>query len=315
MNIILNLCFITICIACLNWILINNRTFIKKIGISTLFVGFHLLIFRLIFPISIPFPIRLTLPYPSLLHPLEAFFARELYIWSLSEFLIFCWLSVALLLIGRLIYKYIELIKFRIFLMQTTIANEKLLKQFVTIKQEIGVKQNIIFLISNHVQQPLMFGILKPIIVLPNRAYTDSELLFILKHEIYHVKNKDSFWKICFCLFKAIYWWLPTVHIIYNQLHEYVEIICDNSCLKTATYQEKTEYLACLLNEAKYFSNTTKHLLFASSITTSSSILEKRFYIILSDVEEYSIIKKVIKAIIIFIFLLSFSIILLPPIH
>ena len=58
---------------------------------------------------------------------------------------------------------------------------------------------------------PMLFGVLRPAIILPDREYTDEQLRAVLLHELTHLRRKDILVKWLSVLSCAVHWFNPVV--------------------------------------------------------------------------------------------------------
>ncbi|OUQ59618.1 hypothetical protein B5E58_04060 [Tyzzerella sp. An114] len=107
-----------------------------------------------------------------------------------------------------------------------------------------GIKKNIDIALSD-VKSPVIFGMLKPIILVPYNCVekmSDSEIKYIILHELSHYKNKDILMNYLMCLFQILYWFNPLVWIIFKQMKIEREIVCDSSVLNMLDEDNYTDY-------------------------------------------------------------------------
>lgn len=58
---------------------------------------------------------------------------------------------------------------------------------------------------------PMLLGIIKPQIILPQREYTKEGMEYILSHEMTHYKRKDLWVKLLIITARTIHWFNPFV--------------------------------------------------------------------------------------------------------
>uniref|UniRef100_UPI001D010544 M56 family metallopeptidase n=1 Tax=Paenibacillus polymyxa TaxID=1406 RepID=UPI001D010544 len=99
-------------------------------------------------------------------------------------------------------------------------------------QNEIKLPSRIRLLEITLVNYPIMYGLLRPTIVLPIETYTKEEQYFIMRHELQHYFYKDNWRKQIIEILCALYWWNPFVYILRKQLY-----IVYFLCLNMTTYQ------------------------------------------------------------------------------
>ncbi|MFV0379427.1 MAG: M56 family metallopeptidase [Anaerorhabdus sp.] len=315
-NIIINILIVSICVVFLNWAFLDSANGLKRIGINTLFASFSVLIIRLLIPFSVPFPLKLSIAFPYFSNTINSEIRLFNFTTNTIVLLLSIWFIVSFILLLRLIYQYIKLRNLRRVLIENNKITHTYEQTFVRLKSLFSFSKHreIRVVSSDLISEPFSFGITNSVIVIPNKEYKHNELEFILKHELFHIKTNDSFWKLLFCILKIIYWWLPTIYIASNQFSEYLEIRCDNNCLTDQLYSTKINYLECLLEELRERRNNINNPL-TISMASNKSLIEKRFNIVLSKTELNKNNKRYVKIIIGLIFIISFGLTFLPYTH
>jgi hypothetical protein len=111
-------------------------------------------------------------------------------------------------------------------------------------------KRKINILICKKIRGPMVVGILKPMLLLPDEAYDSLKLKMILKHEITHIKRHDTAYKLLFVLVSAIHWFNPFVHIMSQKANNDLEISCDIKALIESDIEEKKMYSLMIIDIA-----------------------------------------------------------------
>lgn len=109
-------------------------------------------------------------------------------------------------------------------------------------KKKIPV--NICAAITN----PMLTGLISPVILLPENVYSKRELAFILGHELVHYRRKDVWWKLFMLIVRAVYWFNPFLHGIFRQIGQECELSCDEEVLKGAGMEERLFYTETLIH-------------------------------------------------------------------
>ena len=111
--------------------------------------------------------------------------------------------------------------------------------------------QELKFVKFNHTVSPFLAGLRQPVIVMPDRKFTDQELRCVVGHEVLHYRNHDIFWKIFTEALCTIFWWNPVFLFMKKRLFHMIEIKNDRKLTESMTVKEKSEYLDCLLGIVK----------------------------------------------------------------
>lgn len=111
-------------------------------------------------------------------------------------------------------------------------------------------KQILIYQVPG-LSSPAISGLIHPVILLPDREYSDQDLRFIFMHELNHYLHNDL-WKIFFWeLVVCIYWWNPLSYMIRRLIKDTAEYANDIRLTKDRDELTRTNYMLSLLNTSK----------------------------------------------------------------
>ena len=79
---------------------------------------------------------------------------------------------------------------------------------------------------------PVLVGIFRPAIILPDKKYEDIELQSILLHEITHMRKHDIVIKWLLILVGALHWFNPVTYFVRREIDRACELACDESVIK-----------------------------------------------------------------------------------
>lgn len=116
-----------------------------------------------------------------------------------------------------------------------------------------NIPKNIDILLSERITTPLSYGIIKSHIILPKYIdLNDSKLLnHIMAHEYYHIKRKDTLWKILFTIALCLHWFNPMIWIMFILVNHDMEITCDEKVLRNYDNNDKISYAYALISIAE----------------------------------------------------------------
>lgn len=93
-------------------------------------------------------------------------------------------------------------------------------------------------------------GLLHPTIFLPDRQFDETDLVFMLKHEMNHIAGHDGWLNLGFLLFRCVFWWNPLVHLAQDAVEEILELRCDAAVLNGMSEEERVAYTEVMKLEA-----------------------------------------------------------------
>ncbi|MDD3279304.1 MAG: M56 family metallopeptidase [Lachnospiraceae bacterium] len=124
----------------------------------------------------------------------------------------------------------------------------KLLKQ---LQQELHMSCPIDLIEISGLASPAVITLGRKRILLPKKEYSSTELAFIFKHELYHLRYYDLCWKTLFQLLCILYWWNPVMPVFQKRFSELLELRVDQAVTKSLSSSERMSYMECLITCAK----------------------------------------------------------------
>ena len=97
---------------------------------------------------------------------------------------------------------------------------------------------------------PLMFGLLRPLITLPEQVYDEELLRNILRHELMHYRRRDTLYKWFAVAVLSTQWFNPLSYLIRRELNRACELSCDEILLRGMDRAGKLSYGNTLLTMA-----------------------------------------------------------------
>lgn len=101
--------------------------------------------------------------------------------------------------------------------------------------------------VSAAVDTPLLYGLLRPVIVLPDRDWAPEDLRWIFRHELTHWRRGDLWVKHLSLLVNAVFWWNPAAYWLRRQWNRDLELRCDERVVRGLEPRERLRYGEALL--------------------------------------------------------------------
>lgn len=183
----------------------------------------------------------------STLH--KAFSVRDSGLWLSGV-----WISVAAFLIVRLIAS-ILLLRMRTRL-ATAISDGPLQHALQAACAQLCLSQRIRLFVDDRRIVPLVWGVLRPRLILPSEAYEwePQRLRAVLLHELAHVKRRDVLVMLAMQIACAVHWFNPLAWLTAWRLHVERERACDDLVLTSGVmpsdYAEHLLHVATRLETA-----------------------------------------------------------------
>jgi len=217
------------------------------------------------------------------------------------------WLTGFLLFLGRLLYGAGTLVRFKKGL--TRIKDNRLDNILRQAQKTFAFNSLPEICTSESVKSPMALGIIRPLVVLPQRFYNElsyTEIKAILFHELSHIYHRDQATGVLQRIVTALYWWNPMVHAMSTDFSKTREEISDNHAIME---NSSREYAECLVNLAER-ATSVRWLPFSQGLAIPHLPLKKRISQILSKERIMATeTKKSTTFIILLVFILSIGLI------
>lgn len=125
---------------------------------------------------------------------------------------------------------------------------------------------------------PLIVGIFKPTLFLPNTSLSKSDMNYILMHELIHHKRCDILYKWFAMTVQSIHWFNPFVYIVSRQIDIECEVSCDFAVTNKLSDSEKNNYMSMILDLLSHSKSSLRPL--TTKMASSKKILKRRFVMI-----------------------------------
>ena len=99
---------------------------------------------------------------------------------------------------------------------------------------DMGLKRAPALYLCREAESPLLAGIFRPCLYLPNECYSQTELTLIFVHELSHYRHGDILFKLLMFLVRTIYWFNPALILMAREADRDLESICDSRVIACA---------------------------------------------------------------------------------
>jgi hypothetical protein len=146
----------------------------------------------------------------------------------LSPWLAIGWLVGIVFFSGRLLYSGYGLRRLRLL---PGLPDEGIADQLGRLRVKMGLRQPVRLIVSDRVSEPLTFGLLRAVIVLPLHYVSQvpaDQLEMILAHELAHIRRRDYLVNLCQSVFDAVFFFNPFFRVLSGVVREEREYCCDD---------------------------------------------------------------------------------------
>lgn len=241
-------CILTAAVLCgYTYFIIYIKRDVVHDGMKFVFMAIALILLRMLIPINFPFTksiyFKEGLPTLSrmIYYPVGNTGIR------FDQLIIICWMLVTC---TKIVYGVTVQWKFRRYLYAFKVRDWSAHEELKKILDEYQVP-NLTVCILPFAVSPALFGIRKPILLLPDMPLTEEELYFICRHEMEHYRNHDLLLKLFVDLVVCFQWFNPLAYIMRKQLILSFELSNDSNVLKGMEEAERCRYAMTLLKVAE----------------------------------------------------------------
>lgn len=189
------------------------------------------------------------------------------------------WMAGSLVCLSAHMFIYLHY-KSRLMKKGTFVKDTRLLRRMQKLKRELQIRSTVQVVESREAVSPMIIGLFRPVLILPEEAYSDEELFFILKHELIHLRHRDVYFKLLFVAACAVHWFNPLVWLMQKEAVVDMELYCDESVIQGINYAGRKAYTETLLSTLHR--QCAKRTVLSTQFYGGKKIMKKRFKNILS---------------------------------
>ncbi len=172
-------------------------------------------------------------------------------------------------LVGVLLYLAKKLLAYKAFCWELGRSAEPFQEDIV---DNIGLSIQTTALIDS----PLMVGLLRPVLYLPQMEISQEELHYIILHEMTHYRRHDLWYKWFAMVVNALHWFNPIAYFISREIEEACEISCDYAVTASMDMGQKNAYMKTILS----LLSRSKARLLTTQMASNKTVIKRRFTMI-----------------------------------
>ena len=158
--------------------------------------------------------------------------------WGTTELLLSIWLTGGVLVLAHRLLGTWQLGRMR---RQSLSMEDARVQGMVTrLTREAGIQRPIELLQSAEVPVPLTWGVIHPVLQIPQRALTwsDASLQAALRHELGHIRHRDAATRLLATVVCAVFWPHPLIWLAARAWRTAQEQACDDLVLRSGATTE-----------------------------------------------------------------------------
>jgi len=195
-------------------------------------------------------------------------------------FILAFWLLGMLAMLGVNIAGYIGF-AWRIKAARIDVENEEALALLKACSEKYNLARTLPLYLSSCCDTPMLCGLFRCSIVIPDRNFTPDQLRHAFMHELAHYRRYDNLLKWVTVLAVSVNWFNPVVYFAAREVGRQCELSCDETVTAGFSREERISYGRTLLAVA----SRTDHKPFALSATMSEDKrnLKERLEILIKE--------------------------------
>jgi beta-lactamase regulating signal transducer with metallopeptidase domain len=115
-------------------------------------------------------------------------------------------------------------------------------------QNDFGLHKRIGLVSNCLVATPMLTGLYKHVLILPEVEMSEAELRMVLRHELTHLKRRDILIKLLALLTNAVHWFNPLAYRLRRDIDTYCELSCDEGVVSGLNTEERRFYGETILN-------------------------------------------------------------------
>ena len=113
---------------------------------------------------------------------------------------------------------------------------------------EQGLRRSVPVRCNARISGPLVTGLVRPTLLLPETLPPEDELAMICLHEMAHCRRGDLWYMLLLEAARAVHWYSPPVHFLVRAARQDIEMACDEAAAENKPETWRRQYCEALLH-------------------------------------------------------------------
>lgn len=192
-------------------------------------------------------------------------------------------IAIALMLIWRRLHAY-HTLKKQTEGYKVQSASGGSLETFAHIKKELRIRREVKLYQSSDVSSPVVTGIFRPVVWLPQGEAAESEWKGVLYHELAHISHHDLLFYCVGMFTVALHWFNPCCYILLPFIRMVNEQYSDEIAVAHLTGEERIRYCEMMIQAAGHYTETPSMGL---GVSSGKRIIKRRIQRIMGKKKKY----------------------------
>ena len=166
----------------------------------------------------------------------------------IGKFAIVVWLIGAIVVFAKYMLEYRKFCKL-LKRWSSPVEDEDIIRIFRLTKLKLDIENKDIGLIrSKYVNTPMLTGLIRPMVVIPEKEIDETDMKLIIEHELTHYKHKDLYVNLLSILVLCFHWFNPIMYYCMPVIQGDGELYCDETVLKNKNMSYRKTYGKMIIN-------------------------------------------------------------------
>jgi len=166
----------------------------------------------------------------------------------IGKFAIVVWLIGAIVVFAKYMLEYRKFCKL-LKRWSSPVEDEDIIRIFRLTKLKLDIENKDIGLIrSKYVNTPMLTGLIRPMVVIPEKEIDETDMKLIIEHELTHYKHKDLYVNLLSILVLCFHWFNPIMYYCMPVIQGDGELYCDETVLKNKNMNYRKTYGKMIIN-------------------------------------------------------------------
>lgn len=139
------------------------------------------------------------------------------------------------------------------------VADREAVAAFNRLGDQLGLDRRPRLLVCQGLKAPMLAGLFRPAILLPQGNISGEELGFSLLHELTHYRRKDIWLKTLAMWVNALYWFNPLMWYMLRLVERDTELACDEDALRRLSRSDYSAYGQTILSAVARLQNRERN--------------------------------------------------------
>jgi beta-lactamase regulating signal transducer with metallopeptidase domain len=135
------------------------------------------------------------------------------------------------------------------------VTDGEAIRAFNQLGDRLGLHRRPRLLVCQGLKVPMLAGILRPALLLPQEGVSGEALGFSLLHELTHFRRRDIWLKTLAMWASALHWFNPLMWYMVRLVERDIELACDEDALRSLPKSDFAAYGQTILNAVARLQN------------------------------------------------------------